>query len=61
MAKFASATWAGTAKGSPPTTWIIAATPSLMPWLKLPALNLGRITWLMITQDCASVSTPSRP
>ncbi|CRN01396.1 hypothetical protein [Pseudomonas sp. 34 E 7] len=44
LAKFVSATWAGTASGSPPTTWIIAATPSLIPWLKLPALNLGAIT-----------------
>ena len=42
-------------------TTSIAATQSLMPLLKLPVLNAGVITWLMITELWASVSRSSRP
>ncbi|MNT21635.1 hypothetical protein D3C72_1569810 [compost metagenome] len=51
----------GSSRGLPPSTTSIAATPSLMPLLKLPVLNDGVMTWLMITELWASVRRSSRP
>ncbi|CAM3993505.1 hypothetical protein BOBR111200_20355 [Bordetella bronchialis] len=53
--------WMGAASGSPLSTFSMAPVPSAMPLLKSPCRKAGMMIWLMMADDIASVSVPSRP